>query len=101
MKTASIYKDLDFHENKPVLKILMETRSSKEIRIVFKKGVELKEHKTNSPILVQVFEGSISFSVENEVLSLNKGEMVSLEPNISHSLKALEESVVRLTIYKS
>ena len=37
MKTASIYQDLEFSENKPAIKVLLETYFTKEILILLKK----------------------------------------------------------------
>ncbi|MEZ4915548.1 MAG: hypothetical protein R2836_01025 [Chitinophagales bacterium] len=43
-------------------------------------------------------EGEITFGVENESLNLKKGDLISLKGNIPHSLIAVKESIVRLTL---
>jgi len=101
MKTASLTKNLEYNDSKPAIQVLMETNTSKEIRIALKKGQIMKEHKTPFPIVVEVFEGKINLSVNGEVLSLEKGDLIALEGNVPHDLKAEADSIVRLTLTKA
>lgn len=101
MKTASLTKELKYNENKPAVQTLMDTDSSKEIRIAMKKGQVMKEHKTPYPIVVEIFEGKITFGVQGQEHSVKKGDLLSLEGNIPHDLKAEEDSIVRLSLSKS
>lgn len=101
MKTASILKDLDFNDNKPAVQVLLDTDSSKEIRIAMKKGQIMKEHKTPYPIVVEIFDGSVNFGVNGETVLVRKGDLLSLEGNIPHDLLAKEDSVIRLTLTKA
>lgn len=66
-----------------------------------KAGQEMKEHKTSFPIVVQLVEGKIDFTVSGEVLNLAKGDLIALDGGVPHSLDALEESIVRLTLTKA
>ena len=54
-------------------------------------------HKVDSPISVQTVEGSIIFKTDKESVSLGKGQILTLEAGIQHSLEALEESAFLLT----
>lgn len=100
MKTASLTIDPEYNENKPAVKVLMDTDSSREIRIMMRKGQVMKEHKTPFPIVVEIFEGRIVFGVNGSIYNLVKGDLVYLEGNVPHDLKAEEESTVRLTLSK-
>ncbi|HID47288.1 MAG TPA: cupin, partial [Methanococcaceae archaeon] len=44
--------------------------------------------------------GSIDFIVGEKIVTLNKGDVISLEGNVIHELKATEKSVVRLSLHK-
>ncbi|MEM9363993.1 MAG: cupin domain-containing protein [Bacteroidota bacterium] len=100
MKTANIYQDIRWNEHKPVSTVLFETGFTKEIRIAMQKGTLMKEHKTSYPIVVEILEGLIDFGVKQETKSLTKGDLITLEGNMPHNLRAKENSIVRLTLTK-
>ncbi|AVR46814.1 cupin [Christiangramia fulva] len=100
MKTASLLDNLSFDDKKPAVQVLMDTDSSKEIRIAMKKGQQMKEHKTPYPIVVELFEGMITFGVNGELYEIKKGDMLTLEGNVPHDLRAEENSIIRLSLSK-
>lgn len=69
---------------------MIKTDLVKEIRILFRKGQEMKEHKAPYPIVVQILEGSIDFGTDGQRYILNKGMMIVLPANQVHDLIALE-----------
>jgi len=100
MKVESYNENIDYNDNRIVTKVILESSFSKEIRILLKSGQIMKEHKAPFPIIVHVLEGEIEFGVQGEITLLNKGAIITLEGNISHDLKAREDSIVRLTLSK-
>lgn len=102
MKTASLVNEIKYHATKPVIQVLLNSDSGKEIRIAFKKGQVMERHQTPFPIVVEIFEGAINFGVrEEEKMLLKRGDLISLEGGIPHDLKATEDSIVRLSLVKS
>ncbi|CAN5625356.1 hypothetical protein BH10BAC5_BH10BAC5_03180 [soil metagenome] len=61
-------------------------------------NAELKEHKANGVISVQVLEGKVNFITEQKSSLIEKGHMIALHENILHSVKALTESFFLLTL---
>ena len=100
MKTASIYQDLEFNENKPAIKAILETDFTKEIRILMRENQEMKEHQTPFPIVVELLEGEIIFGVEGQNYEVKKGDLLTLSGGVPHNLIAKKESVIRLTLGK-
>ena len=100
MQTESFLKNLTFSDKSVVITPMLESDFGKEIRIAFKKGQVMKEHKTKFPIAVMTLRGSIEFDVGEKTFILNEGDIITLEGNVLHELKALEESVVRLSLHK-
>ncbi|MEE1884008.1 cupin domain-containing protein [Pedobacter flavus] len=64
-------------------------------------NAELKSHKANGVISVQVIEGEVVFTVDEHASFLKKGQMVALHENIFHSVKAVKESFFLLTLAMS
>jgi len=100
MKTASLTKDISYKVEKPNIEALLETPFSKEIRIVFKAGQIMKEHTAPGAIVVEIFEGAIDFGVNGVVHRVVKGDLLTLEAKVPHDLKAVEDSIVRLSLSK-
>ena len=100
MHSTNILKDIIYNENKPAISVLFETATTKEIRIVFKRGQIMKEHQTAFPISVEMVDGTLDFGVENQVHHLERCDLLALEGNVPHDLKATSDCVVRLTLSK-
>ncbi len=98
MMTASLTENVTYKDNGPAISVLLQTKMSKEIRILMKKGQFMKEHKAPFPIVVQVFEGLIDFGVQGVKKLLRKGDLIALDENIPHDLACIEDCIVRLSI---
>ncbi|WPP47994.1 cupin domain-containing protein [Catalinimonas niigatensis] len=79
-------------------KTLYKADAMRIVLNTMKAGTEIKTHQANGPISVQVIEGQLKFSTEKESQVLNKGEMLTLQPHIRHSVEAIEETAFLLTI---
>lgn len=101
VEIASILGDITYSEKGPAISVLLNTASVKEMRIVFRKGQEMKEHKAGYPIVVEVVEGCIDFGVAGERHVLNKGMLIALDAHIPHDLAAHDNSIVRLSVHKA
>lgn len=100
MNIKSFNENLAYNDQRIVTQVILETSFSKEIRILLKNGQVMKEHKAPFPIIVHILEGSIDFGVAGDTKTLQKGDIVTLDSNIYHDLKATADSIVRLTLSK-
>lgn len=74
---------------------------SDQLRIVLiglHEGAELKTHTANGIITVQVLEGQMKFIAEPQTVGLQKGQMVTLQKQVPHSVVALKETFFLLTL---
>ena len=100
MRLSSLSDNIEFNNEKPKVDLLFETTESKELRILMKKGQEMKSHKAPHPIIVQLFSGALSFGLTEEKLDLEAGDLLYLEAHVEHDLKAKSDCIIRLTINK-
>jgi quercetin dioxygenase-like cupin family protein len=77
---------------------LVKTKQLELIRLVLPAGKEIAEHQVAGEITVQCLEGRVEFTSNEVTRSLSAGELVYLEGASKHSLRALENSSLLLTI---
>ncbi|RKO64576.1 hypothetical protein CKA54_04625 [Campylobacter sp. P255] len=78
----------------------IENDYAKEICINMSKDSFMKDHKAPFDITIHVLKGSIDFGVLNQQILLKTLDSISLKANEVHNLLALEDSIIRLTLYK-
>jgi len=66
--------------------------------MVLKKGAKMQEHHTRAPITAHVIDGRINFVASGKTQSVTAGMMVALDRGIEHSIEAVEESALVLTV---
>ena len=77
---------------------LFKSETMRIVLIGLHENAELKPHKANGIISVQVIEGKIEFTAEEQITHLEQRQMIALQENIIHSVKALTESFFILTL---
>lgn len=77
---------------------ILKSETMTIVLIGLHKNAELKPHKANGVVSVQVLEGKINFITEQQISLLEKGQMIALQESITHSVKALTESFFLLTL---
>jgi quercetin dioxygenase-like cupin family protein len=80
---------------------VFKTNGLRIVLIALHEEAVMKKHTAEGIISVQVLEGEISFSTDNESWVLRKGNMVALHEGLPHSVKAIKESVFLLTLTTS
>ncbi len=74
---------------------------SETMRIVLMglhENAELKAHKANGVLSIQVLEGKVNFITAQQSSIIEKGQMIALQENIIHSVMAVTESFFLLTL---
>lgn len=100
MDKLSFNDDIVFNEDRVTTKVIIETSFSKEIRILLKSGQVMKEHKAPYPILIHILRGSIALGIEGEINTMGEGDIIGLNGGVPHDLRAIEDSILRLTLSK-
>ncbi|HSL25663.1 MAG TPA: cupin domain-containing protein [Acidimicrobiia bacterium] len=68
------------------------------VGFAFDVGQELTEHTAAVPVLVQVVTGRFAATVGSDTLTLEPGGWLRMDAHVPHSLRALEPSVMLLTM---
>lgn len=92
------WQNAEFSGENVVVSVLAQNESAKEIQILMPKNSQMKEHKAPFDISVQLLRGELEFSVASEKVVLKELDMVCLKANEPHSLRALKNSIVRLSL---
>lgn len=77
---------------------LVKTGDMEVIRMVLPEGKKVDEHSVKGEVSVQCLDGKTLFTVKDKELELKKGDWLYLKRNEPHSLKALTDSVLLVTI---
>jgi quercetin dioxygenase-like cupin family protein len=61
-------------------------------------GIEVGTHHAESPMTIQLLEGSLAFTVAGREHELKAGQLLFFGPGEAHDIRALEESALLLTL---
>jgi quercetin dioxygenase-like cupin family protein len=93
----NIFEDLAFSDEKPSVLTLRNTDRINVIAIGLKAGQVLKKHVTPFPALLLVLKGRISFDMDGVQTELPLSGTFDIPANVSHEVRALEESIFVVT----
>ncbi|MGH1538587.1 MAG: cupin domain-containing protein [Gammaproteobacteria bacterium] len=79
-------------------KAIVKTDEMELIRLSLPLGKEIPNHKVSGPITVHCIKGKIEFTAMGATQELSQWELLHLMPGEPHSVTAIEDSVVLLTI---
>tara|TARA_R110002167_G_scaffold134882_3_gene321182 strand:+ start:176 stop:514 length:339 start_codon:yes stop_codon:yes gene_type:complete len=79
-------------------KAIVKTPNMELARLVFRAGETFESHKVTGPIVVHCINGMIEFTSMGTTCTLKAGQLLYLLPNELHSLRAVTDAVLLLTI---
>lgn len=77
---------------------LYKTQRLEVFRMVLLAGKEMAEHKVVGEMTVQCLEGRVEFSIGTTREVMHAGDLKCLSGGIPHSLRAIEDSSVLVTL---
>lgn len=69
------------------------------IRLIVHAGAEIPKHKVSGEITLHCLEGHVELGIDPTPIALKANEWVYLEAGVPHSVKAIQDSSVLLTIF--
>ena len=78
----------------------METDNQKFVRMVLRAGDQVAPHAAAGEVTVHCLEGKLAFSAEGKTQELSAGRLLFLKAGVPHSMQAVEDSRVLMTIIR-
>ena len=86
--------DMPYEHSKAIVK----TDEMEIARLIIPAGKEIPNHKVTGPIIVHCLTGKIEFTAMGKTQVLMANQLLYLMPDELHLVKAVDDSVVLLTI---
>ncbi len=71
---------------------LVDEENIQITHLQIKKGEEIPEHKSDKNVVVVIYKGKVEFTGENATDIIVPGDIITMDPNEIHALRALEDS---------
>ncbi|TWU08510.1 cupin domain-containing protein [Stieleria varia] len=84
----------------PKPQLLLQNDSFKLMRLVLPAGKSIPEHKAPKEITVDCLAGAIDFTTRHETHRMTTGMLLHLDAGELHSLTAIEDAIVLVTLAK-
>lgn len=81
-----------------VAKTVVHSRDLRVVVMVFARGAKLPRHHAKGSLLIQAIDGRVVVGLLESTFDLGPGGMLTIEPDIAHTLVAIEDSALMLTI---
>lgn len=78
---------------------IYETDSQVVTHLNISANEEIPSHKSTTNVIVVIYEGEVEFTENEDTYNINPGDIVQMNPNTPHSLKAISDS--KLMVIKS
>jgi quercetin dioxygenase-like cupin family protein len=78
--------------------ILLKSPHKQIVLTAMHKGTEVESFQANDSITFQIIEGKLKFHIRKDTVTLNEGQLMTLDENIKYRLTTDEETVFLLTI---
>jgi quercetin dioxygenase-like cupin family protein len=78
--------------------ILLKNPDKQIMLIALHNETKIKSYQSNDSVTFHIIEGKLKFHTRKESVTLDKGNLLTLNDNIKYSLTSKEETVLLLTI---
>lgn len=86
---------------RPDVAVLSRNTGATVVRLSFRAGQSMPDHRTGRPILVFGQDGEIDFTVDGVTSRLGPGVAIHVEPGVGHALVAHTDATVALVVLET
>jgi quercetin dioxygenase-like cupin family protein len=101
LKSNSLVDMVDYQKDAVVSKTIIEKKTGTVTLFAFDQGQGLSEHAAPFDALVEVIDGEVEIKISGNPFHLKQGEMIIMPANKPHSLKAVTQIKMLLTMIRS
>lgn len=99
MQQINMLVTVSYSDENVLIDELVRTPYVKELRIVMQKHQVMRDHASQYPITLSVLEGAVKLTIETDEHIVKRGGLVVLGADTMHHLEAVENTILRLTIF--
>lgn len=99
MLRTNMFDGVGYDDAAAAITEIMSTPFSREIRIAMQKHQAMRDHESAHPVTFGVLEVVVKMNVEEDEVLLGKGDVAAFESGVVHNLEAMEDTLLRLTIF--
>ncbi|TAK99278.1 MAG: cupin domain-containing protein [Verrucomicrobia bacterium] len=99
-KIISLAAETRFAPNGIVSRTLLRTPTTRTVLFGFSEGQELTEHTSTQHALIQIVTGECEFSLAGKPHPLKAGDVLYMQPNLPHAVKATKQFSMLLILSK-
>jgi quercetin dioxygenase-like cupin family protein len=78
--------------------VLLKSPKKQIILTAMHEETEIESFQSNESITFQIIEGQLKFHIRKDTITLNEGQLMTLDENIHYRLSSRKETVFLLTI---
>lgn len=79
-------------------KTLLRTADVRLVLMILDHGARIPDHRTDGSLTIHALDGRVIVTLLESSFDMSSGQLLAIEPGISHALVAIEDSAVLLTI---
>ncbi len=98
---TDVHKMIEFASDGIVSKTVIDKACGKVVLFCMSSGQSLSEHTASSPATVHVLQGTGEFRLGEEVHQVKSGTWIHMPADLHHAVKAKENLVFVLTLFRS
>jgi quercetin dioxygenase-like cupin family protein len=91
-------KEPAWEQGNRAARTLVKEGGLRAVLTLMRAGAALHEHRTEGPVTIQCLAGHMALHAHGQDVELVPGEMAALDSGVEHSVKAITESALLITI---
>jgi quercetin dioxygenase-like cupin family protein len=100
-ETEQLRQQESYRRGSPTGRTLVKEPDLRIVLMALKAGARQEEHRASGPISVHALQGVLRLRLQKSSVELTAGQVLMLEPGISHDVGAVEDAIFLLTIART